>query len=172
MLPQMASAAVAASVAAGSRRCRRLLAAGVMGGGVIEKWQERVTSCCPVAWRMATQAFSPARTHRSYRATKSSLAIFSGVDDGCCGGHLAHAPSRTMLAHVGLAQESWGSAGRLENCCQVSHPLSDLLSTPKEGEAGRQGEGRTGVGPACLYLPSTPTEGEGGGGEAVAGETS
>jgi hypothetical protein len=111
---------------------------------------------------MATRAFSPARTQRSYSATKSSLAIFSSVGDDCCGGRLAHAPSRTMLAHVGLAQESWGSAGRVENCCRVSRPLSDLPSTPGGGEAGRRGEGRTGVGPACLHLPSNPTEGEAG----------
>jgi hypothetical protein len=58
-----------------------------------------------------------------------------------------HAPSRTMLAHYGVAQESWGSAGRVETV-SGSHP--PWLACHILLRRGRRGEGRTGVGQACL----------------------
>ncbi len=101
-----------------------------------------------------------------YRATKSSFEIISDVVvDGSCVGQLEHTPSWTMLAQDGAAQESWGSAGRVESFCWVSLPLVSRQSTPTEGapasaqpaytcllpvERGKQGGGGMG----CCADPS------------------
>ncbi len=83
---------------------------------------------------------SPLATHRSYRASNSSLVTAAVGKDSGIGGEiggedLGCAPSRTTLAHVGPAQET-------------------MPSTPSEGEAWEASSV-----PACLYLPS-PQEGE------------
>jgi hypothetical protein len=127
-----------ASVAASKRRRRRLVVVAMMLGKGGESEQVTEASCRPATWRTVKRALSPLATQHSYRARNSSLLT---TDDGGAGKEtdgksLGSAPSRTILAYVGAAQES-------------------TPSTPNKGEVWGAS-----IDPARLYLPSPSREGE------------
>ncbi len=131
-------ALVAAGKRRWQRRWRRLVVVAMMLEKGGESKQVNEASYRPATWRKVKRALSPLAIKRSYRVRNSSLLT---VDDGRVGGKidgesLGHAPSRTILAHVGAAQES-------------------TPSTPNEGEAWGAS-----IDPARLYLPSPSHGGE------------
>jgi hypothetical protein len=128
------------------RRRRRFRTAGTLKAeNGDERESDNVTSCQPLEWQIAKQAFSPLSTHCSWRVIKLSLETAAWPDESVAGSGLrvcVRTPSLTMLAHKGAAQEIEVSAGseRWCCCCWSFNPLSRLPSTPTEGEAGWWGE--------------------------------